>query len=96
MDYVNCRSTFFTTACDLPYDYASIMHYGATEYLFLFQFLLSITILIEINSFAIDSSKNVMTALDTSVTSFGNTVMSEMDKKKLQCLYQCDGTAYSK
>jgi len=76
LDYANCRSTFFTTACDLPYDYASIMHYGA-------------------RSFAIDGSKDVMTAKDTSVTTLGNTELSELDKQKLQCLYQCDATAHS-
>ena len=46
-------------------------------------------------SFAIDPSKDVMTAKDTSVTTLGNTELSELDKEKLQCLYQCDGTAHS-
>ena len=47
-------------------------------------------------SFAIDSSKNVMTAKDTTVTTLGNTELSDLDKQKLQCLYQCDGTSHSK
>ena len=47
-------------------------------------------------SFAIDASKDVMTAKDPSVTSMGNTELSELDKEKLQCLYQCDGTYHSK
>jgi len=76
LDYENCRSTFFTTACGFPYDYASVMHYSTT-------------------SFAIDPSQNVMTAKDTSVTTLGNTEMSELDSKKLQCLYNCDGTSHS-
>merc|ERR1712128_280378 len=76
LDYANCRSTYFTTACDLPYDYTSVMHYSA-------------------RSFAIDSNQDVMTAKDGSVTALGNTELSELDKQKLQCLYQCDGTAHS-
>merc|ERR1712128_138086 len=76
LDYANCRSTYFTTACDLPYDYTSVMHYSA-------------------RSFAIDDSQDVMTAKDGSMTTLGNTELSELDKQKLQCLYQCDGTAHS-
>ena len=48
-------------------------------------------------SFAIDDSKNVMTAKDPNVTTLGNSNgLSELDKKKLQCLYQCDSTSLSK
>ena len=36
-----------------------------------------------------------MTAKDTSITTLGNTEMSDLDKKKLQCLYNCDRTANS-
>jgi len=75
-DYPNCRSPFFTSACDLPYDYSSVMHYSA-------------------RSFACDSSKDVMTAKQAGAPSLGNTELSELDKKKLQCLYQCDGTQHS-
>jgi len=48
-----------------------------------------------LNSFAIDSSQNVMIPIDTSVTAAGNTELSDLDKKKLQCMYNCDGTTYS-
>lgn len=34
--------------------------------------------------FALDSSQNVMTPVDTSVTSAGNTELSDMDKLKMQ------------
>ena len=30
-DYSGCYSGWFTDACDLGYDYTSIMHYGLTE-----------------------------------------------------------------
>ena len=32
---------------------------------------------------------------DTSVTAAGNTELSSLDKQKLQCMYNCDGTANS-
>merc|ERR1719348_1701453 len=70
-DYSNCYSGWFTDACNLGYDYTSIMHYGLT-------------------SFAIDSSQWVMTPVDTSVTSTGNSVLSALDIAKMECLYYCD------
>merc|ERR1712142_245939 len=75
-DYPNCNSPFFTSACDLPYDYASVMHYSA-------------------RSFACDRNKDVMTAKQSGAPTLGNTELSELDKQKLQCMYQCDGTEHS-
>ena len=48
-----------------------------------------------LNSFAIDSSQNVMTPLDTTILAAGNTELSAGDVKKLQCMYNCDGTEYN-
>lgn len=39
-----------------------------------------------LRSFAIDGSQNVMTPLDSSITSAGNTELSAKDKVKLQCM----------
>ena len=84
-DYENCRSYRFMTACGFPYDYGSVMHYTAkrsesSKYV--------IKPNIFLDSFAIDDTKNVMTATDPSVTTLGNNYgLSELDKKKLQCLY---------
>ena len=39
-----------------------------------------------LNSFAIDSSQNVMTPLDPTILAAGNTELSAGDKKKLQCM----------
>lgn len=39
--------------------------------------------------FAIDSSSNVMTPKDASVSTVGGDVMSEMDLKKLKAAYNC-------
>ena len=36
-----------------------------------------------------------MIPTDSSVTAAGNTELSELDKKKLQCMYNCDGTENS-
>ena len=41
--------------------------------------------------FALDSSKNTMTPKDSSVAETGNDELSELDIKKLNCLYHCDG-----
>merc|ERR1719312_693204 len=76
LDYPNCRSTYFTSACDLPYDYASVMHYSA-------------------RSFACDRNKDVMTAKQSGAPALGNSELSDLDKQKLQCMYQCDGTSHS-
>ena len=38
-----------------------------------------------------DSSKNTMTPKDSSVAETGNDELSELDIKKLNCLYHCDG-----
>ena len=31
MDYSGCYSGWYTDACDMGYDYTSIMHYGLTS-----------------------------------------------------------------
>merc|ERR1712088_789820 len=48
-----------------------------------------------LKSFAIDSSQNTVTPKDSSITSAGNTELSAGDIKKLQCMYNCDGTTYN-
>ena len=42
-----------------------------------------------IGSFGINGAV-VMTAKDSSVTTFGNSELSTLDKEKLQCMYDCD------
>merc|ERR1719225_2112062 len=48
-----------------------------------------------LKSFAIDSSQNTVTPKDSSITEAGNTELSAGDIKKLQCMYNCDGTTYN-
>ena len=43
-------------------------------------------------SFCIDCSQPVMSPVDTSITSAGNTELSPLDIEKINCLYNCDGT----
>merc|ERR1711892_1151456 len=75
LDYGNCFSGWFTSACGFAYDYSSIMHYSAT-------------------SFGIDGAV-VMTPTDSSVTTLGNSVLSPLDKDKIQCMYDCSMQAAS-
>ena len=46
--------------------------------------------------FACDRNKDVMTAKQSGAPALGNTELSDLDKQKLQCMYQCDGTSHSK
>merc|ERR1712013_116260 len=48
-----------------------------------------------LKSFAIDYSQNTVTPKDSSITEAGNTQLSAGDIKKLQCMYNCDGTTYN-
>merc|ERR1719505_441681 len=48
-----------------------------------------------LKSFAIDYSQNTVTPKDSSITEAGNTQLSTGDIKKLQCMYNCDGTTYN-
>merc|ERR1712123_115371 len=75
LDYDNCFSGWYTSACGFAYDYSSIMHYSAT-------------------SFGIDGAV-VMTPLDSSVTTLGNSELSSLDKDKIQCMYDCSMQAAS-
>ena len=43
-------------------------------------------------SFAVNRSLNVMTPKDSSITDVGNNELSEMDVKKLNFAYYCQGT----
>merc|ERR1712013_570756 len=48
-----------------------------------------------LKSFAIDYDQNTVTPKDSSITEAGNTELSAGDIKKLQCMYNCDGTTYN-
>ena len=73
--------------CGLPYDYHSIMHYSMDSSVFthLFNSYNS-----DPFSFAIDPSFPVMVPLNTSVTSTGNYVLSDLDVAKINCAYMCE------
>merc|ERR1719431_447429 len=82
-DYSNCYSGWQVEACGVPGDAG---HQGYDYYSIMHY---------RLNSFAINASENVMIPTDPAITYTGNTELSAMNKTKLQCMYNCDGTSYS-